>query len=88
MLYLQDYIRRENHLRKVFGESLLETPTDFEEARPIFQKLAADLSPENLNRDGEASRQEADNRFRMLKGAWAELETICGRTVTEDELYA
>lgn len=87
MLYLENYIKKNNHLRKVFGLPLMEMPTNFEQAKPIFQKLAIDLSPENLARDGEASRKEVNDSLKLLKGAWAELEAICERTVSEHEVF-
>lgn len=87
MSYLEGYIEQSNRMRKVFGLPLLETPTNFEQATPIFQKLAVDLSPENLACDGEASPQEVSAKRKLYNGAWAELEAICGHDVSESDVY-
>lgn len=87
MLYLENYLKQTNHMREVFGMDLLKTPTNFDEAKPIFQKLAVDLSPENLARDGEASRAEVTKRRNLLNGAWKELEAICDKEVSESDVF-
>lgn len=87
MSNLENYIKNYNTLQEIFGFPRLETPSNFEEAKPLFRKLATDLSPENLHRDGEASRAEVDARRALIKGAWADLEAICERTVSESDVY-
>lgn len=52
-----------------------------------FVTVAANLSPENLSCDGEASATYIRRRRRELQMMWAELEKKLGRTVTEDEVW-
>lgn len=87
MVYLPNYIGQQNHFRAMFNLQPLSMPTNFEEARPIFQKVASELSPENLHRDGEASAQEAQDKRDFLNIVWEELETISGRQVSESDVY-
>ena len=85
-MFLEQYIERSNAMRKAFGLDLMDVPTNFEQSKPIFKKLAADLSPENLSRDGEASHEEVRSKRTLLNGAWAELEAICGKEVSEFDI--
>jgi hypothetical protein len=53
-------------------------------AEPIwkmFEDLEAELSPENLNCDGEISATQADIKFRQLTRKWRKLEAIAGLKV-------
>lgn len=87
MSYLKQYLNQKNRILDMFGGPLMEVPINFEEAKPIFQKLAFDLSPENLARDGEATQAEVMARRSLFKGAWEELEEICGKKVFESDVY-
>ena len=52
-----------------------------------FLDLASMLSPENLHRDGEASKTEVKQRSTFLKKQWSDLEYLVGRKVSEDEIW-
>lgn len=58
------------------------------DVRRRFAQIAAGLSPENLFRDGEASRGEVSARYRDLKDRWRSLEREVGREVDDSEVYA
>ena len=52
-----------------------------------FRDLIYMLEPENLWRDGEASKTEVKQRSTFLKKQWRDLEYLVGRQVTEDEIW-
>jgi len=56
------------------------------EIQAKFWDLTCQLSPENLNCDGEISRAEANRRYKRLMKEWHALEAQVGRTVTEYEV--
>lgn len=87
MTKLKNYIDQMNQFRSALGLPLVNVPQNFEQATPIFQKLAGELSPENLHRDGEASPQEAASKRVMLNIVWSQLELICGREVSEADVF-
>jgi len=58
------------------------------EIKNEFMKLSCFLSPENVCRDGEASRSEADCRRRDLMRKWKALEIKAGQTVTESDAWS
>jgi len=65
-------LERINAFRKIFGQRPLTIENDREE---ILSHIQASLSPENLHRDGEASRSEVNSRRKQLK----ELQEILER---------
>ena len=59
--------------------------------RKIYEKflsLSSRLSPENLTCDGEISRAQANQRYRVIMREWKILEKEVGRKVTEDEIWS
>jgi hypothetical protein len=52
-----------------------------------YRRIEADLSPENLNWDGERPRAQADAAFRRLTSRRAELVERLGREPSFSELY-
>ena len=52
-----------------------------------FFDIVMRLEPENLWRDGEASKTEVKQRSTFLKKQWRDLEYLVGRQVTEDEIW-
>jgi len=53
-----------------------------------FQRIAGALSPENLWRDGEATRSQAVATRQRLEAEWRALEAEVGRKVSESEVWA
>jgi hypothetical protein len=84
---LQEVIDRENWLNELFKRPLIAVPTNMREALPVFESIAGQLSPENLHCDGEISNEEARAKEIKLNAAWAALETIVGRKVSEREVW-
>jgi len=52
-----------------------------------FVDIVMRLEPENLWRDGEASKTEVKQRSTFLKKQWSDLEYLVGRKVSEDEIW-
>ena len=52
-----------------------------------FFDLACKLEPENIWRDGEASKAEATKQETFLKKQWRDLEYLVGRKVDEREIW-
>jgi len=84
---LQAVIDRENWLNEMFKRPLIAVPSNMAEAKPVFASLMGQLSPENLHCDGEISNEEAHAKYVKLKAAWAALETIIGRKVSDREAW-
>lgn len=57
------------------------------EDKSKFLDLACQLSPENLNCDGEISRDAAESRATAIWNEWGTLEAKVGHCVTEDEVW-
>lgn len=69
-------------------DALLETKLTHDEIWARFRELASDLSPENLTCDGELSRTQVQRRLKALRKEWGQLETLLGREVTEEQVWA
>ncbi len=52
-----------------------------------FKSLSSQLSPENLNCDGEITRAQAQTKYRRIMKRWRALEKALGREVSEDEAW-
>lgn len=80
------YFEREIAVAKLFGRPL-EMPNK-ENALQWARRIECDLSPENLNCDGEISRAEANRKYKVLMAAKAHVEKVAGRKFTDRELYS
>lgn len=67
---------------RIFDKTAKMPQTEAEIAE-YFERLRADLSPENLTCDGEASQAYVRSRLREIRACWKELEAIVGRKVAE-----
>lgn len=76
MSALQHYIDRKNALSQLFGGEVITQPLTGEGVAELRHCLEADLSPENLNCDGEVSRGEAQKRKAYYLEVEAELDRI------------
>lgn len=52
-----------------------------------FRRIAAQLSPENLHRDGEATKAQVARARTELLHQWRTLEHQLGRSVSFEEIY-
>ena len=84
---LKQYVKDYNAWNTLFGSTPIDVPTTPDECKPLFSRLASDLSPENLTCDGELHPKMVEQKARMLWTVWAELESIFGRQVDEGETY-
>ena len=73
MKNLNAYLEKKNSWGAIFGSKPLTLPQD---AARIRDSLEADLSPENLMMDGEASMSYVRKQHRLLTAALAELDAV------------
>ena len=73
MKNLKAYLEQKNSWGAIFGAKPLTLPED---AARIRDSLEADLSPENLMMDGEASMTHVRKQHRLLTAALAELDAV------------
>jgi len=52
-----------------------------------FVSLVISYSPENVHRDGEASKTEVKKTIARLNREWKQLEKLEGKKVTEDDIW-
>jgi len=52
-----------------------------------FIDMACELSPENLNCDGEICHAQAQRKYQNIMKRWHKLESEVGRTVSEQEIW-
>lgn len=75
---LTDYVDRMNKWSQLFGGKAEVTfPLDAESAQKIASKLDSELSPENLNCDGEISPRQAQQKYNFLTAVLDELNIYC-----------
>ena len=75
MKQLNEYLNQCNRMRTLFKQPMLEVYSA-EGRKLIADKLEADLSPENLCMDGEASAAYVRKRSRLLNNAAKQLMTL------------
>jgi len=88
MSALQKYIDQHNAWEAIFNKAPIAMPKTHAECKPLFARLAGDLSPENLCCDGELPRAQVAIKARHLHQVWADLEVIFGRSVDEGEVWS
>jgi len=71
---LEQFIDRENALNELFGRELIEYPLTESDVRELYNSIECQLSPENLNCDGEISAHEANVKWNFLQDVLMELE--------------
>ena len=80
-------LERRVQYEKIFNKDAAIPQTETE-IFYYFSGLACALSPENLSSDGELSRSQVTKRLAEIRSCWRALETLLGRKVTEDDVYA
>ena len=88
MKALQKYIDQHNAWEALFDKAPIAIPKTRAECKPLFSRLASDLSPENLCCDGELPHAQVMIKARHLNACWKDLENIFGRAVNEDEVWS
>jgi len=84
MQTLNNYVAQKNRWTAIFGDAPLNL-NSAEDRKKIAQSIDADLSPENLACDGEASAHHVRTQGRMLRECAIQLLDI-DSTVTIHEL--
>ena len=68
---LQEYVDQMNRWNAIFDRSAMTFPLSQSNANDLMNKIAGELSPENLHCDGEISARQAqakyNNYMRVLK---------------------
>lgn len=70
---LEQYVDDLNVFRRLREADLLEEPFSRDDVAYIADRIEGDLSPENLNCDGEISRAEANRKWKFLMEVQDEL---------------
>ena len=79
------YMEQRLARRRIF-EKDAKMPETEDELMDALDHLTAELSPENLSCDGELSRTAINQKLRVIRGEWREIEKKIGRKVSEDEV--
>ena len=74
---LQEYVDQMNRWNAIFDRSAMTFPLSQSNANDLMNKIAGELSPENLHCDGEISPQQARKKYNYLMSVKAELEQYC-----------
>ena len=61
----------------IFGKEPMTFPLSQTDANNLMNKIAGELSPENLHCDGEISHAQARQKYRQLTTIKSALETYC-----------
>ena len=88
MKALQQYLdTRVNFFRKFRNEAPMTLPLSAANIAVLTDDLACDLSPENLNCDGEISRAEAQRRYNFYMRVVRDLERAAGHRIDIESMY-
>jgi hypothetical protein len=88
MKHLSKYLDQQNFWRAHQKKPLLTVATlTRQQADTIMSSLESSLSPENLSCDGELSRSEQNQRFRLYTGAMKELNSLFPMVLPEYDEY-
>ena len=74
---LQEYVDQMNRWNAIFDRSQMSFPLSQQNANNLMNKIAGELSPENLHCDGEISPAQARAKYNYLMSVRAELEQYC-----------
>ena len=74
---LEQYVDSSNRWSAIFGDKAMTFPLSQTDTNKLMDKIASELSPENLHCDGEISRTQAAAKARELNNTRAALEHYC-----------
>ena len=74
---LEQYVDQMNRWNSIFGKSEMAFPLTQSNANDLMNKIAGELSPENLHCDGEISPAQARTKAQYLNSVRLELEQYC-----------
>ena len=74
---LNEYVEQMNRWNSIFGTEAMDFPLTQKNANDLMNKIAGELSPENLCCDGELSRAAVQSKLNYLTTVRAQLEHYC-----------
>jgi hypothetical protein len=74
---LEQFVDSTNRWGAIFGDKAIEFPLSQKAANNLMDRIAGELSPENLHCDGEISGAQAASKARELNNIRAALEHYC-----------
>ena len=88
MQNLEAYVDQKNRWNAIFGDSAMTFPLSEDAIKSIAQSIDAELSPENLHCDGEASPSAVRRKYAQLQSVLTELRTYCeDRAIDMPQMY-
>ena len=76
---LTKYIDDMNRWNAIFSIAPVNMPLSQKDAEALSDKLAGELSPENLHCDGEISHSQAQRKYRYFNTVVKQLKTYCSK---------
>ena len=77
LVALEQFVDSTNRWNSIFGKEPMTFPLSQTDANNLMNKIAGELSPENLHCDGEISPQQARQKYLKLTTIKSALETYC-----------
>lgn len=74
---LNEYVEQMNRWNAIFGTEDMDFPLRQSNVNDLMNKIAGELSPENLSCDGELSQSAVKQKLNYLTTVRAELEQYC-----------
>ena len=74
---LNEYVEQMNRWNSIFGTENMDFPLRQQNVNDLMNKIAGELSPENLCCDGELSHSAVQQKFNYLTTVRTELEQYC-----------
>ena len=74
---LEQYVDAANRWSAIFGDKAMTFPLSQKDTNKLMDKIASELSPENLHCDGEISQREAQRKYNYYGKVIKELEKYC-----------
>ena len=74
---LEQFVDSTNRWNSIFGSEPITFPLSQKSANNLMDRIAGELSPENLHCDGEISHAEAMRKYNFLTSVLDELNIYC-----------
>jgi hypothetical protein len=74
---LEQFVDSTNRWSAIFGDRAITFPLNQKSANNLMDRIAGQLSPENLHCDGEISHAEAERKYQFYGRVIKELEAYC-----------
>ena len=77
LVALEQFVESTNRWNSIFGKEPMTFPLSQTDANNLMNKIAGELSPENLHCDGEASITHVRAKHKHLTTVQKQLESYC-----------